>query len=287
MEIYRIKRMNLRSLRYKVEYIIFLIFSYIIPTLPRRGAIFIGKILGRAGYYILSQRNKIALINLNMVFKDSKSLIEKKRIIKNSFKNLAVGFLDLLWFNRGREKNIKEIIETDREGIELVRKAFDRGRGVLFLISHFGNWEIMAIYHGYLNFTPLNSIVVRRLDNPYLDKWINHHRCISGNKIIYKHNASKEILKALRRNEGVAISFDQNTAKGGIFVNLFGLPAATTRSIATFALITGAPIIPATCYPLEGGRYKIVYGPEIVFNGSGNRKRDIHTLTQICNDFIE
>ncbi len=278
--------MNLKPLRYRLEYTTFLILSSIIPILPRRVVIFAGKTLGILGYYILGQRDKIALINLNIAFKDSKSLTEKKRIIRNSFKNLAVGFLDLLWFNGGKEKNIKEIVELDPAGIKLLKKAFDKGKGVLLLGSHFGNWEILGIYQGYLKIPPVNPIV-RRLDNPYLDKWINHHRCISGNNIIYKHNASRGVLRALRRNEGVGILFDQNTAKGGIFVDFFGLPTATTRAVAAFALATGASIIPATCYPLEGGKYKVVYGPEIVFKGSDNSKRDIRNLTQICSDFIE
>ncbi len=278
--------MNLKPLRYRFEYTIFLILSSLIPILPRRWIIFIGKILGILGYHILGQRSKIALINLDIAFKDNKSLIEKERIIKNSFKNFTVGLLDLLWLNGRKERNIKDIIEADPAGIKLLKKAFDKGRGVLLLGSHYGNWEILGIYQGYLKLPPVN-LITRRLDNPYLDKCVNYHRCISGNKIIYKHNATRGILRALRRNEGVAILVDQNTAKGGIFVNFFGLPAATTRAVATFALATKAPIIPTTCYPIEGGKYKVVYGPEIVFKETDNNKIDIHNLTQICSDFIE
>ena len=112
-------------------------------------------------------------------------------------------------------------------------------------------------------------------------------RTSSGNKIIYRDESPLKIVRELKNNRGVAVMMDQNTAKGGVFVDFFGKKAATPRSLALLSYRTGTPILPLFCYPTKKGTYRIEYGPEIRFEKSDNKENDILKWTHQCVQFIE
>ena len=155
-----------------------------------------------------------------------------------------------------------------------------------FLTAHYANWEIMGINHGYQGICKLNSIV-RKLDNPYLNKVALKLRTISGNGIFFRDNSLLQIVRALKNNEAVAIMMDQNTAKGGVFVDFFGKTASTARALARLSYRTGTPIIPLFCYPNRNGTYRIEYGPELILKKTGDKEKDVVLWTQACEKHIE
>ena len=111
------------------------------------------------------------------------------------------------------------------------------------MTAHFGAWELSSFAHSLFGY-PM-KFVVRPIDNAKVDALITHYRTLGGNVPIQRRSAGRDILKALRDNEAVGILFDQNTTSDeGIFVEFFGIPAATTPAIATFALRTGAAVLP-------------------------------------------
>jgi KDO2-lipid IV(A) lauroyltransferase len=86
----------------------------------------------------------------------------------------------------------------------------------------------------------------------------------------------------------VGILMDQNTSlQEGMFIDFFGLPAATTTSVALFALRTDAPILPGYLTPLCGGRYKIKFLPPIEVIRTGNKDRDLEVNTRRLNEVLE
>ncbi len=203
-----------------------------------------------------------------------------------SFGNVALGILYAIWLKKISRETIESLVEVDDESLNYMRRAFENKKGVLVLMGHFGNWELMGISSGF-NDLPVSNSVARKLDNPFLEKRLYKFRTTSGNRVIYKQNASKEIIRALKRNECVGILIDQNVAKNEIYVDFFGKKAATTRSLASLALATGASIVPATSYPLKNGRFRTVYSPEISIEPTNDRKKDVQLLTQKGTDFLQ
>ncbi len=129
------------------------------------------------------------------------------------------------------------------EGFEHYERAKAAGRGILFATAHLGNWELSAFAHALLT-EPMN-VVVRPLDNPFIDDLVETRRGLSGNKLLSKRDFARSILQALRANEPVGILVDQNSgADHGVFVPFFGKPACTNLTFAKLAARSGAAVLP-------------------------------------------
>lgn len=244
----------------------------------------VGHALGMGLYLLSARHRRTALSNLDRAFGESRSREEKIRIAKASFAHLGHLLCDSLFFPVAKPDRLEDLAVF--EGLENLRNAHKRGKGVFVFSGHYGNWEMVALLQGFLGI-PM-AMVTRPLDNPHLENLLFAYRTRSGNRIIHKHGAAKGILRAIREGWAVAIVIDQNVrGEQGIFVDFFGTPASTTPALATLALKTGAPIVPAFGIPLPDGRYRIRYLPEVTIERSGDRKTDIHLLTQKCTRVIE
>jgi KDO2-lipid IV(A) lauroyltransferase len=172
------------------------------------------------------------------------------------------------------------------EGVEHLVEAYRRGKGIILYGGHFGAWELMALAHGARGW-PL-ELVVRRLDNPYLESLLAKLRTSTGNVIIDKKQGFRPMLKALREGKGIAVLMDQNVrTEDRIFVEFFGQPASTTPSVALLKLKTDAALISVHSYPLPNHRYRFVYGAPIDVPLSGKREIDVQRITQECTSAIE
>jgi KDO2-lipid IV(A) lauroyltransferase len=134
---------------------------------------------------------------------------------------------------------------------------------VFLLSAHIGNWEIGALVAGMLG-EPI-APVVRPLDNPLLEEELGRLRRRFGNRPVPKKQATRELLRAMARNETVAILVDQNVLpREAVFVPFFGRPAATTPSLALLQLKTGAAVVPVFTWPEADGRYRLDFETPIL-----------------------
>lgn len=251
---------------------------------PRRVRLGVGRILGLALYALVPRLRRMASANLNRAFGETRSVEDMARISKASFIHLGRILCDTPVFAQVRPDRLEQFAVF--EGLEHVRAAYAKGRGVFVFSGHYGNWEMVALLQGYLGM-PL-AMVTRPLDNPHLEKILFGYRTLSGNQVIHKKGAAKEMLRAVRRGWGVAIVIDQNVrGEDGLFVDFFGTPASTTPALATLALKTESPIVPVFGIPLPDGRYRIRYLPEVAPPRTGDTRQDILQLTQRCTRIIE
>ena len=112
-------------------------------------------------------------------------------------------------------------------------------------------------------------VVVRPLDNPLIDRLVEHYRGLSGNTILSKRDFARPMLKALARNEAVGILVDQNASLDeGVFVDFFGHKACVSPSFAKLAARTGAAVIPGfAIWNDEEGRYVLKFYPPVEISG--------------------
>jgi len=209
-------------------------------VLPRRIAYLAGGALGRAGYRLAARQRKVAFHNLTLALPDL-SEDERVRIVKGVFDNLGRLLVEFSHFPKLNPDNIPDLVEY--EGLEHYQNALAHGNGVLFLTAHFGAWELSSFAHSVYGY-PM-KFLTRSIDNTLVENLISRYRTRAGNDLISRTDAARGVLRALGNNEAVGILIDQNTIRSeGVFADFFGIPAATTPGLATFALRTDAAVVP-------------------------------------------
>jgi len=113
-------------------------------------------------------------------------------------------------------------------------RAFNTGRPVMLVSGHFGNWEVANTAFGLFGY-PM-GVIARDLDNPYLQEWFKRFREHTGHRLFSKEGASEQMFPQLAQCGHVALLCDQDAGPRGLFVDFFGKPASTFKSIALVAL---------------------------------------------------
>ncbi len=254
--------------------------------LPRPLGIYLIRVLGTCTYYLDFQHRHIASVNLKIAFPDLTQQ-ERVRIARRSFQNTGMNLLEVSRLPSLTRENISHLAEYDSsQGLNNHRAAVAEGKGILYLTGHFSSWELLPTAHA-LHGYPL-SFVTRPLDNARFEKYLLKIRESKGNRVINKRNSARQVLRNLSSGSTAGILMDQNTSlQEGIFVDLFGIPAATTTSVARFALKTEAPILPGYLTPMRNGRYTIKFLPHLKVIRTGEMGRDLEVNTRRFNEILE
>lgn len=265
-------------MRHFIEYLgAMLIFQSLEHTplpIAKRLASLYGKMLDRA----VPRLRRVARINLGVAYPEMTEA-DREALIDGVFRSIGRVLLVIARFPSITRGNIAEWIRY--EGYEHFERAKARGKGVLFATGHLGTWELSAFAHAILS-APM-GVVVRPLDNPRLDAFIERRRGLSGNQLISKRDFARPILHALKRNEAVGILVDQNVMpESGVFVDFFGLPACSGTTFAKIAARSGSAVIPGFAFWSEKERRHVLhFYPEIEMTG------DVETDTAAIQQAIE
>jgi KDO2-lipid IV(A) lauroyltransferase len=223
---------------------------------------------------LMPRFRRIAMRNLEMAgFSDPKAITD------GVFKSIAWMAVSFARFPTINKKNVHEWIRYD--GIENFRSARAGARGVLIATAHFGNWELSAFAHALMT-EPMN-IVVRPLDNARVDAFIEQQRALSGNRIITKRDAARDILRALKSGDAVGILIDQNTTLDeGVFIDFFGTKACANSAFVKLAHHSGAAVVPGyALWSDKEKRYTLRFDPAIPLTG------DVLADTQAIHSHLE
>lgn len=227
------------SLRHRLEFILARTILLGLGAIPHRLARALCFLIAALCYWIWPRLRRVGLFNLSLAYPEWTSR-QRRRVLFRSFRNLGRMLADFAHFPHLSSQNIRDLIVYD--GLEHFERANSQEKGLIFLTAHFGGWELGSFAHGVYGH-PV-AFVVRHLDNPAIDRLINHYRCLSGGRPIEKSDFARQALRALKQHESVGILMDQNMLPSeGIFVDFFGLPACTTTGPARIARKTGAPLV--------------------------------------------
>src|SRR5579863_450955 len=237
------------------------LFVRFVGILPRPLAHGVGILVGKAVYYLHPRLRRVGHRNLQIAFPE-KSVADRRKILSGVYVSLGRLLGETCLFPRYTQKNAAEI--ATYQGFENFEAAQERGCGVLLLTGHFGGWEVGSFFHS-LQGHPM-KIVVRPLDNPYVDALVGHYRGLHGNAMIGKQEFARGLISAMRNNETVGILMDTNmTPPQGVFVNFFGVAACTASGLARVALHTHAAVVPAfTIWDPVLRKYRVEFDRPVV-----------------------
>jgi KDO2-lipid IV(A) lauroyltransferase len=164
------------------------------------------------------------------------------------------------------------------EGLDHWEKAHARGKGVMFITSHLGNWEAMAA--GFSLSDPSTTrellIVTKHLKPEWLHEAFARNRLKAGVRGTYEPKTMKDVLRELSRGGTVGFVLDQYAgAPVGVRVPFFGVPVGTLLAPAVITRRTRAAVLPAYCHRDENGRMKVRVGEEIAWVEGGNSHEEL------------
>jgi KDO2-lipid IV(A) lauroyltransferase len=178
-------------------------------------------------------RYRVAYDNISQAYGGSLSEAEIETIIQGMWEHLFRLLVETTQFPRKLSReNFREVIRFRNR--QAVVRALSTGRPVYLLGGHFGNWEATTAVFGMFGL-PM-GIVARELDNPYLHRWVVETRESTGHKLLLKQGAWDEIGSILQNGGNLGLLCDQDAGRRGVFVNFFGRPASTFKSIALMAI---------------------------------------------------
>ncbi|MGE4285756.1 MAG: lysophospholipid acyltransferase family protein [Phycisphaerae bacterium] len=189
-----------------------------------------------------------ALENLRLSFpeKDEQQL---KEICTASFQHLVMLVIDIIFTTRlVRRDNWRQYVSF--ENTERVKWLAAEGKGLILLTGHYGNFEIIGYLLGLFGFEIFS--IARPIDNPYINKWLYGVREKYGQHIINKKGASAVMPQLLANGSTLGFIADQNAGRKGIFVDFFGRPASTYKSVGLLAITENLPVVVGVCRQRPG-----------------------------------
>ncbi len=269
---------------YRLQYWPLLALVRFIGMLPRPLARGIGLLIGGAAYHGHPRLRRVGMRNLELAFPD-KTEAQRRQILRGVYRSLGRLLAEFCLFPLYTRANVHEI--ATYQGFENFEAAEKRGKGVLLLTGHFGGWEIGSFFHS-MQGHPMR-IVVRPIDNPFVDALVTRYRTLHGNSLIGKQGFARGLLAAMENNETVGILMDTNmTPPQGVFVDFFGIPACTAIGIARVALHTDATVVPAfTIWDPVLRKYRVEFSPAVELVRTGDSEADAIASTALFNRVFE
>ena len=257
-----------------------ILFAFRLIPLGMRRAIF--KAVFRLFYHASAKQRLIALHNLRNAFPEKASTRSRPspRVFSVTWPSL--------WPNSSRFPTSRARLCTSgllSKGSNMSRGPEKQGKGMLSVIGHFGNWELMTVS------VPLVASRRCRVPAPgqpghgQPGRW---GRTKNGNSLIPKGGSGKKIIRLLRENKTIGILSDQNVATNeGVFVDFFGRPACTSVGTAVLALQSGAPVLPVFMPRMPDGRYKLLFLPPVEITRTDDYESDLRVNTQRFAKVVE
>lgn len=209
------RRKTVLTLLYPLLIGLIMLFRILPISVVRRFANFVG----RQFYNKATKSRSWALSNLKLVYADSLTSTEQEEIAQSSFIEIVKGFLDYMAFSNVTEKE-KYFNLIEVEGEEHLKKAYERGKGVICLIPHMSSWEFAAVTPPMLGYE--TSAASQSMKSSLLENLILKFRMKRGLKNITREGSYQKLIDVLNKGECLILMTDQDTRVKGIFVDFLG-----------------------------------------------------------------
>ena len=224
----------------------------LVLPLPRRVACATGATLGRTVRDVLGLRREVADQNLAIAFPHL-SPRERAVLARGTYAHFGRVAVDSLRLTAGGAQAVMPFVRV-MEGEALLRALLEKGKGVICLAGHHGNWELSVAWATAAGFKV--AAVVKPPSNPWVADYVERQRRRMGLETIPMPEARARVPVALAQGKLVGLVADQGALRSNTWVPFFGRPTQTAEGPGQFAVTTGAPIVFGGFIAEADGRYR-------------------------------
>ena len=235
----------LKKFSYIVEYLLLRLLQALLSLLPRKAALAFGALFGKS-LYISGAYRKI--VRKNMAFVNIWTPEEQKKITGKLYRMMGRYAVDFL-------RPSSPLPTHEIHNIELIQPLFNKGKGIIVLLGHFGNWELLADIFG--SKIPNLSVVAKPMRNKLVDAWLARKRSAASVDTIYSDKALRRIYEAIKDNHMVAVLIDQNAGNQGTSVPFLARETSTIRTVAGLVRKTGCAVLPTYALLRDDNTYHV------------------------------
>lgn len=242
-----------------------------------------GQWLGQLGYWPFGIRRWVVERQLACAFPEWKR--ERVRAVaRGSYANLGRTSVETALLPSQSAAQIIDLFERV-EGWDVVEERLARGRGLIVVTGHLGNWELGG---AYLAARGLHvDAVARHMANPLFDRYLTRTRESLGMTVVHDHLAVRRVPRSLREGRTVAFLVDQGAiGLASTWVPFFGRLAKTPRGPAVFALRLNAPMVLGVAVRQASGRYRLLF-EAIDVNPAGEREQEVDRIVTAYTAALE
>ena len=256
----------------------------LINILPRQLALFLGEALGFTAYVCVGKERRRALTNLDRAYGADLSFRRKKEIARGSFITFGRSIMEAMRLRRHYRDQIKPHIEIIGE--ENFRRAYDRGKGIVAFTGHIGNFELLAAYTAQEGYKC--GVIGRELYDKRLDDILITNRTAMGLVNVRTDDSPMTIIRLLKTGHAIGFLIDTDSFRvSGELTEFFGRPAKTPIGPTQLGLMSGAAFIPMFCLSFPGGKYRIIFGEELIPESRDRSRENVYRITSQMTKVIE
>jgi len=256
---------------------------FMVGFIPHPAALAFGSILGGKFHDWVPKERRRALASLAVAFPE-KSESERAALCRRIFQAVGTNGLEFLKFMSCSTLRIIRQVESV-EGREHIQNARARGRGVLCLTAHLGNWEVLPIFTTQQGWP--TAVIAQRLYDGRLDAELNAFRRRHDVQVIQRGNVTKDLIRCLHKNMLLGILNDQDTDIDSRWAPFFGRPAKTPVGIFRLARKLGAAVVPVFIGRAASGRHRVYIEPELQLPCTHDEEHDLQEAARLCNEVTE
>jgi KDO2-lipid IV(A) lauroyltransferase len=243
----------------------------------------IGARLGGLGYRPLGIRRAVVERQLTAALPEYDAA-EVTRIARAAYAHLGQTSIETAILPSYSGREIIDLFESVH-GWDLVQERLARGKGLILVTGHLGNWELGGAYIAARG-VPVDA-VARHMANPLFDRYLTSTRERIGMTVVHDGDAVRRVPRSLRSGRAVAFLVDQGAlGLASTWVPFFGRYAKTPRGPAVFALRLGAPVVFGVALRQPSGRYQLSFEP-IDVTDTGDREADVDRIVTEYTQVLE
>ena len=283
------KKINFHTYLLPTNWIISIVLLKVrlISLLPFNWILKLGHTLGMLLYCIPFKRSTVAMKNIELCFPEL-SAFEKKKLLKQHFSSLGIGFLEVAMVRWKPTKVLKKLITIN--GLDHLKNAINKDKGVILMSAHFTSLEVSALIGREEIVPDLPSMVgmYRLGSNAIINQFFREARLRSVESLVTKFEV-KSLIQALKEKKIIWYASDQNfSGKNAIELDFFNQKAMTNSSITRFIEMTGCSVLPffPTRLPNHQG-YSLNIYPEIEYTANQDPKEYLIKFYRVLEEHIK